>query len=362
MLKAALPTEVMVSAAHTMGTMASLFGDIPYREAANPGISQPLFDPQVQVFSDLQSLLDQAILELNNLEDQLLITEDIYFSGDVVKWLETAWTLKARYYLQARNYDEAYSAALNGISSAENDLLFFPVEDANTENKNLFWQLAAGSRAGDIGNLKDDQICFLLRMLSDTASVSRVHGKTREQARYDFYIINDSEADANQGVAAGTQPMPMVTFAENTLIAAESAARTQGFQLGLFHLNEWRDWLSSGEAFPIIDPGAELLYAVLDEDDFAEDGFENLDNIDPLTALLREIIEERYISGFGTWMPFNDARRLRDREPEIAVPFPLQLGSGNCLPQRFLYSANELDANGQSPSDPGLCSQTPVNQ
>ena len=346
--------------AHTIGTMASLFGDVPYREAATPSISEPRFDPQAQVFSDLQALLDQAILELENLEDELFISEDIYFAGNVAKWVETAWTLKARYFLQSRAYAEAYAASQNGISQADHDLLFVPINDSNTDNKNLFWQLAAGSRAGDIGNLKSDQISFLLRMLSDTASVSRIHGKTKEEARFEFYVINDSDADANQGVAADIQPMPMVTFAENTLIAAESAARTIGFQQGLDHLNEWRLWLSSGEAFPILNPSAELLYAPLDVDDFEEDGFENLDNIDPQTALLREIIEERYISGFGTWMPFNDARRLRDREPDISVPFPLE--GGDCFPQRFQYSANELDANSNSPADPGLCSTTSVNQ
>ncbi len=346
--------------AHAIGTMASLFGDVPYREAATVGISEPAFDPQAQVFDDLQILLDQAIEELSQLSIELFIPEDIYFSGDVAKWLESAWTLKARFYLQAKDYANAYTAALNGISSGGNDMRFHPINDANTDNKNLFWQLAAGSRAGDIGNRKDDQISYLMQILSDTASITRTHGKTLEEARYDYYVIMDSDADANLGVAAATQSMPMVTFAENTLILAEAGARTQGFETGLLHLNAHREWLASGEAFPILNPSSDLGYFELDADDFEEDGFENIDGIDPERALLREIIEERYISGFGTWMPFNDARRLRDLEPDIAVMFPLQ--TGDCMPQRFLYSANELDANSNAPADPGLCAQTPLNQ
>lgn len=346
--------------AQTIGTMASIFGDIPYREAATLGISEPLFDPQLQVFADLQLLLDQAILELENIQDPLFISEDIYFSGDVAKWLETAWTLKARLYLQTGDFENAYSSAGNGISTADNNMVFMPINDANTDNKNLFWQLAAGSRAGDIGNLKNEQISYLMRMLTDTASVKRTHGKTKESARYDYYIIKDSDADANMGVGAAIQSMPMVTYAENSLILAEAATRTIDFDTGLIHLNEVRSWLASGTAFPILNPASEVVYAALDEDDFAEDGFENPDNIAPVRALLREIIEERYVSGFGTWMPFNDARRLREKEPDIAVMFPLQ--SGDCLPQRFLYSANEIDANLNAPADPGLCSQTPANQ
>ena len=39
------------------------------------------------------------------------------------------------------------------------------------------------------------------------------------------------------------------------------------------------------------------------------------------TAFLREVIEERYVSGFGMHMPFNDARRLRKSDSAYSVPF-----------------------------------------
>ncbi|MCI4671167.1 MAG: SusD/RagB family nutrient-binding outer membrane lipoprotein [Bacteroidia bacterium] len=348
--------------AHTIGTMATLFGDVPYSEAATEGIAEPNFDGQLAVFNELLSLLDLAIQSLDALETELLIREDIYFEGNVQKWTETAWTLKARYHLQMGDYAMAYEAAQKGISDPANSLLFQPIDDNNTDNKNLFWQLAAGSRAGDIGNLKDEEASYLLQMLSDTASISRVHGKTREASRLAYYIIFDNDANANQGVASAIQAMPMVTFGENALILAETGARSQSFEVGLGHLNEWRSYLNSGEAFTILDPGLELVYLGLDEDDFEEDGLENPDGVDPLTALLREIIEERYVSGFGTYMPFNDARRLRDAEPELAVDFPLSVSGADCFPQRFLYSAREIDANNNAPTDPGLCSKTAVNQ
>ncbi len=359
-----LTAIAQIAEAHVIGTMASLFGDIPYSEAATEGIEEPSFDGQELVFIQLLLLLDNAIDLLDGLETELIIPEDIYFRGDVQKWRETAWTLKARFHLQMQDYDLAYSAALNGISSPINSLLFQPIDDANADNKNLFWQLAAGSRAGDIGNLKGEEVSYLLQMLSDTAAVSRVHGKTQEAARLNYYIIQDEDANANQGVAAAAQAMPMVTFGENQLILAEAAVRTIDFATSLGHLNDWREYLHSGNAFTIIDPSADLRYLALDEDDFAEDGMENLDGVDPNLALLREIIEERYVSGFGTYMPFNDARRLREKEPEVAVPFPLNLagGGGPCFPQRFLYAARELDANSNATADPGLCAKTAINQ
>ncbi|MEL6134058.1 MAG: SusD/RagB family nutrient-binding outer membrane lipoprotein, partial [Bacteroidota bacterium] len=84
--------------------------------------------------------------------------------------------------------------------------------------------------------------------------------------------------------------------------------------------------------------------------------------VDPGQALLREILEERYVSGFGTYMPYDDARRLREREPEVAVPFPINPRGGSCLPARFLYAARELDANTNAPTVPNLCEKTSVNQ
>ncbi|MEL7534131.1 MAG: SusD/RagB family nutrient-binding outer membrane lipoprotein, partial [Bacteroidota bacterium] len=357
-----LQAITQVIEAHCMGTMASQFGDIPYSEAVSAGIDAPSFDPQASVFTSLQLLLDQAISGLDNLDASLSISEDIYFAGDPDKWKAAAWTLKARYYLQTREYVKAYEAAQNGISSAENSMVFQPIDDANTDNKNLFWQLSAGSRAGDIGNLKNDEASFLLQMLSDTAMVSRTHGKTQEGARLAFYIIYDSDPNANMGIAAATQAMPLISFSENQLILAETALRTLDFATALDHLNVLRSWLNSGDAFPKLDPTASFGYVGLDEDDFEEDGLENKDGIDPNTALLREIIEERYVSGFGTWMPYNDARRLRDSEAEVAIAFPINPKGGPCLPQRFLYSANELDANLNAPTVPDICTKTPINQ
>lgn len=44
-----------------MGTAASLWGDIPYREAADSLNETPAFDPQLQVYQDVLTQLDSAI-------------------------------------------------------------------------------------------------------------------------------------------------------------------------------------------------------------------------------------------------------------------------------------------------------------
>jgi len=62
-------------------------------------------------------------------------------------------------------------------------------------------------------------------------------------------------------------------------------------------------------------------------------------------------------------MPFDDARRLRRGESDLIVPFPLNTASATLFPERMPYSDNELNTNGNAPSDdPGIFMKTEVNQ
>ena len=77
--------------AHAVGTGASLFGDIPYSEAGNLEISDPIFDSQLDVYRDVITLLDNAISDLNSVGTGS-ISEDIYFGGEKAKWIAAAYT------------------------------------------------------------------------------------------------------------------------------------------------------------------------------------------------------------------------------------------------------------------------------
>ena len=90
---------------------------------------------------------------------------------------------------------------------------------------------------------------------------------------------------------------------------------------------------------------------------------ENQDNVNATTAFLREVIEERYVSGFGTHMAYNDARRLRKSGTAYAVPFVLVNGPNPPYPERMPYATNELNSNSNAPAeDPRFFIKTAVNQ
>jgi hypothetical protein len=96
--------------------------------------------------------------------------------------------------------------------------------------------------------------------------------------------------------------------------------------------------------------------------DFDAGGMEN-GGANPLTnvrALLREIMEERYVNFIGQIEGFNDLRRVF-KETDIRVPVPLNFGTQ--FPQRFLYPQVEIDVNPSTPNPiPALFNPTPVNR
>lgn len=155
--------------AHAIGTAASIFGNVPYAQINDPGVPDPAFDSQVSVFNACISLLDEAIADLGSASSRSL-SADIYFDGDATKWMESAYTLQARYHLQMKNYNEAYSAALNGISDGGSSMKYIPRGDPNIAegDKNLFWTILEGSRAGDIGTVNS----YLMQKLDPASAIT----------------------------------------------------------------------------------------------------------------------------------------------------------------------------------------------
>ena len=346
--------------AHAVGTLAILMGDVPYSEVVSE-VEDPVFDSQVSVLAALTSLLDDAISDLGSTsgrpEDY-----DIYYNGDKDKWLAAAYTLKARYALIQSDYTSALTAANMGISSSADDMNFIPRGEAEISegDKNLFNAILSGSRTGDIGNNGS----YLLELLNDSTANYRGNDKTNETARHNYYKIDETSGEGNLGVIERFEPMPMVTYFENQMIKAEAAARTSGFSSGLSHLNDYRAWLTSGGRLnATFNDSASILYEAYVDADFASGGMENPDGISAETALLREIIQERYVSGFGTYMPFNDHRRLRgDGETDLIPPFPLNTTAATDHVERIPYAQDELSSNSTMDNDPGLYVKTEVNQ
>ena len=217
----------------------------------------------------------------------------------------------------------------------------------------------AGSRTGDLGN----EGSYLLAILDSSNAKYRGNAKTNETARHGYYTIDHMSGSGNKGVVEQFEPQPIATYSENQLIKAEASARS-GVAAGLSALNAYRAWLAGGGRLnAAFDVAADYKYDPYVEADFASGGMENADGLSTKDALLREIMEERYVSGFGSYMPFNDHRRLRGAgETSLIPPFPLNTVGATQHVERMQWAQNEISSNSNAPTDPGLYAKTEVNK
>jgi len=350
--------------AHALSSLAILMGDVPFSEVLSEN-EAPKFDDQKSVLDGCSTLLSDAITTLSGATSRSE-AYDIYYGGDKDKWIAAAYTLKARIALIKKDYASALSNAGTGISSSSGDMMYIPRGDAATPNgdKNLYWEILNGSRTGDLGNAKAGNRSYLIDILDPAHASYRGNAKTNEEARYGYYSIDENSASGNTGVVEQFEPQPMVTYTENQLIKAEASARTSGFSSGLSALNSYRAWLATGGRLNAnYSDATKYKYEAYVEADFVNGGMENADGLTKDQALLREIIQERYVSGFGTYMPFNDHRRLRGAgETNLIPPFPLNTQSATKHVERLPWAQDEITSNSTVSEDPGLYSKTAVNR
>ena len=363
-----LKGAAQVIEAHCIGTVTSLWGDVPYSEIDITGKNRtPKYDAQASVYTQVQALLTNAITNLQSAQGKgIPADKDIYYAGNASKWIKLAYSLKAKFYLHVKDYTNAKANALLGIDNAADD---FKAQfgNASYQNFNPFYSFLVYDR--------DDYMSgdsYAARLLDPSAALYRGNAKTDESARYAFtyneeyfspYGLNIFSTDYDSGDPNGKfgsdSAMPMVTYGEMLLIIAEVDARTS-FATGLTSYNKYRALLNGGYSIGIDNSGYDgesFKYAPYVAADFAGGGMENLtSSLSDQNALLREIFQERYIYFMGNYENFNDFGRSNNAAE-------IQLKTGNAgTPQRFIYPQVEINANPNTPSPvPSMVTKTPVH-
>lgn len=318
------------------GQATALFGDIPYTEALQEDVEDPAFEAQASVYQGVIATLTEAIADL---ESGVGTPTGDLMAGDN---LEAAYTARARYYLHIGDYANALASAQNGISDPANDLVI-PHGTSLYSNTNLYYIFVAEERTGYL--TADNS--YALQLLADDDD------RTDNDARASYYFLFDRGADdapVVQGAELNTEAegafaldadFPLVTFAENQLILAEAALLANGdSDTALSALNSVRQAnetrFGDGEGDP--------EYGAFEAGDFASNN-----------DLLREILEEKYVSLIGQIEAYNDVRRT---DNFIGIPGK----NAGEIPQRFIYARNELNANANAPNPiPTVGMETPVN-
>jgi hypothetical protein len=340
--------------AQIAGSIADLWGDVPYSEALKdtPG----KFDAQASVFAAVQTLLDQAVVNLpkNGISPG---ARDIFYQGTVTSWVAAAHSLKARYFLHVKNYAQAATEANLGIASKAGDMLIpYNATTANGKDANPYYDFITSSRYGYLSaegpaaNPAAGSYAYQLYSM-------RANAKTNETSRRNYFYTTASNiylVDPNvvNGAFKSNASSPLVTYYETQAILAEALARTGDAPGALVALNNLRAYDA------VTYPAAGARYLDYTSADFAAGGLVNtVSGQTSDQALIKEILTEKYLGMVGQFEPFNDLRRTNN-----LIGIPKKNNASPDIPQRLLYPQSELDTNPNVPKPiPNLFAKTPVN-
>jgi hypothetical protein len=307
-----------------MGFVADMYGSAAYTEAVDGNAHpQPVLDDQISIYAALQTVLDNAIADLQSGEgavDDL----DLSLGGDPEAWIHVARTLKARLYLHTAEvnpsaYQQALSALCSGaafntctlgIQSSAGDLNEYHSDASGEEN--IWWQFIARDRDSYMRPGK-----FLVDLMNSRNDPRRAeYFQLNAQGQYGGAAPGQglSGAISNLGLTR-LDPgyhQPIVTYEETLAIIAESAYRTNNLGLARAALDALIATYGGSPA------GAGLSG----------------------TALLTRILEEKYIALFQNYEVYNDWKRTCYPNLTPAT----QAYNGN-IPARFTYPIAERTSN-----------------
>lgn len=335
--------------AFAFGTMADLFGDVPFSEANKK--SNPVYDEQSDVYSGIQTLLDSAI---TSLQGQGTISRDIFYNGDSSKWIKLAYTLKARYYIHVGDYANALANAKLGINLPSDDFVsnYGQVLD---KNLNPIRSFLNNKRSGYMSATDS----YAASILDPNSSMYIGNDKTNNSGRFDYNYLNESvyvdgyEPNFQEN-GKFYEDIPLVTSGENLLILAECEFNINGFDAGLSALNSYRELLNGG----YMSLGADTYkFESYEKADFENSGMVNQDNLPIDDALAKEISLQKYIALVGNIEGFTDLRRT-DNLAGVVLRSSI---AG--FPERFIYPQVEINSNTNVPNPiPSVVTPTPVNK
>jgi len=308
--------------ANEFGVMTTCFGDVPFSEALRGNeFLRPKYDKQQDVYEGIQTLLDNAIEDLQTgIDGNEEILSDIVFNGDANKWIAAAYALKARFYVHTskqfpNHWNLAKDAAQTALNQNFEDVsLTFETNAISNWTLNKF----ATERSGLLGFHNS----FYEMLENDPRRSS--YAKPGWAFDYDIHEIDNVELKWTQSDAT----IPLISACELHFILAEAAARNGDNTLAIEHTKN-----AMKENFKMLD--------LTQSNDFIENkNFE--------TITVEQIMEEAYKAYYGynflqTWTNYR-----RTGFPQINIDLDDTTNSLNpsgVIPTRYMYVESEFNNN-----------------
>ncbi len=323
-------------------------GDVPFTEAFEG--SKPKYDKQQDLYVLIQKMLDDAIAE-NQLDPGNLTpgADDFLFGGDMDKWEQFAYALKARHYIHltkapghtaAAQADLALGALEHAFTSSASDAtLDIYSSDAGHESpwfKNT--ELAQGGvvLGATLVNFlianSDPRLPIIANKGSQGTYLGRVSTSAVVPAVGIYSTLGDffGGANPNGSDAGASAPIAILPYSELQFIKAEAT------------------FIKSGAA------AAQPIYQQAIKDNMAKLGLDITSA--PVTSYLaargtltntnalQRIMEEKSIANLLSIENFNDWRRTGF--PLLTIVADPEAGI-TTIPRKYQYSQQEISSNPQ---------------
>ncbi len=319
-----------VLTALNLATLTDLMGDIPWSEALQPGkIYQPKLDKQEDIYKEIFTLLDQAIIHLE-MQDQPGLTpvgtQDLIYGSlsadeQALRWIQTAYGLKARYTLRLSLRNPQYAQVIDFVDksySQPTEQCAYPYDGATSINPfyafylNRLYFGASESLHRKLVERNDARDTIFFTPYPGQAELRFAPNGSPEQ-RQGYYGVS--------GILSPTRPTLLLSYHELQFVKAEAQVRlgdTQAAQISL------RNAVTAAfEQIGLSTQQAESYFTTEVLPRF---------NANPLG----EIICQKYLASYEGEVveTYNDYRRLMAMGDETLtldnpLPFPLRLPYGN---------------------------------
>ncbi|QES89131.1 SusD/RagB family nutrient-binding outer membrane lipoprotein [Rhizosphaericola mali] len=326
--------------AYTLGDVTDWWGDVPYSAGlSGVGNLTPKFDSQESIYTNLQVLLDSAIIELDRGNGLVPSTDDYFYSGNATSWKKLAYSLKARFYMHlinASGYDVqtqsklALAALDNGLTSYTEDC-YFTYNGGQNYSSPWYWNfyntstnILASNYVDSLKSRKDPRLTKLVAPAANTGLYTGSVIGSGFQTLYNFSIPGDFYAADNANGYIFSADEALFLKAEATYYVSGLSAAQEVYQTAILN-NMAKMGLSAS---------ADSVQAYLT----------NRGTLTTSNAIQR-IMEEKSVANFFSPEIWTDWRRTG--YPALTVISTANGAPANTkgIPRRFLYPLSEETAN-----------------
>lgn len=222
----------------TYSELVNIFGDIPYKKALNPDNTQPAYGDAATIYEDLMSKLNSAISNFDPSASNFG-EADIFYGGDVNKWMKFANSLKLRLGITLADVNSSMAqtaieeAAPNAFESNDDNAVI-PFK-AFPPHANPIWEALVNSGRHDyvpsntvidhMNNLNDPRRPKFFTLAPDTNTyIGGTYGTTNTYSAYSHFT-DDVPNDDDYEIKTATLPGTIMEYSEVEFILAEASER-----------------------------------------------------------------------------------------------------------------------------------------